>query len=412
MKFIFYFLFFIFLSCVETSLDLRTTITLTGKIDLNLVKNYYGDENANVVIYALDTEGNIEETEQDQTGNFILELDIEKYYSIILLKKNDTGINKYVGIFKTNSNNSEVNLIKFPDKRNLDLGELSIDFDNHKISSGTFNLQFITLDSDINYILGNFGSFDESFRENEYNLASLAGKIQSEFITTENANNVFNLTDANGFKHSGNIFTKDENFIVNVSYNTSDLITNCTYESVIILIGKKLIEESKYLIGTKFLYKNFYGDGCTDIAKTDLIENDSKYGELSGFYTFILQSIISVDIQGVISKNAALDISIPSYVTSAIDESSDIDIYKISAQANEEISTYIVSDTTSQFDSEISFFTEAGELLGYNDDFQESKDSKLSITIPSDGSYLIVVTDKNNQGGSSYGYTLYILKIK
>lgn len=80
------------------------------------------------------------------------------------------------------------------------------------------------------------------------------------------------------------------------------------------------------------------------------------------------------------------------------------DIYTFSGQARQQITIDLESD---EFDTYLAIFNSDGSLLGENDDTPGSTNSSITMTLPADGDYLIVVNGYDSSDLGRYLLTVY-----
>jgi hypothetical protein len=117
-------------------------------------------------------------------------------------------------------------------------------------------------------------------------------------------------------------------------------------------------------------------------------------------------------------------IALPKIINGRIDRSGDIDVFRISGRAGDEVAAEIYARRlNSPLDSLLRLTDAAGNVLELNDDYvlKESHlhknmagllthhaDSYLLAKLPKDGTYYVHLADSQNHGGDAYGYRLRI----
>ncbi|MBI9015877.1 MAG: PPC domain-containing protein [Phycisphaerae bacterium] len=106
----------------------------------------------------------------------------------------------------------------------------------------------------------------------------------------------------------------------------------------------------------------------------------------------------------------------PVVINGKIEKVGDVDVYKISAKAQQKIVIDVDARLLdSPLDSSIELYDAKFNRLGFNDDFVGKKwyglvthhaDSNLSYTFKADGDYYVKLADVQNKGGVDFGYRL------
>lgn len=115
--------------------------------------------------------------------------------------------------------------------------------------------------------------------------------------------------------------------------------------------------------------------------------------------------------------NHAQAISLPQIVNGRIEKPGDIDTFKFTGKAGDELVAEVYARRLqSPLDSLLRLTNEKGRLLEWNDDHEDRElglsthhaDSYLRARLPEDGVYYIQISDTQNHGGDAYAYRLRI----
>ena len=110
-------------------------------------------------------------------------------------------------------------------------------------------------------------------------------------------------------------------------------------------------------------------------------------------------------------------VTLPMIVNGRIDRPGDWDVFRIHGRKGEEIIARVhARRLESSLDSLLKLTDASGKQLAVNDDFVDKSaglithhaDSRLSFTLPADGTYLVHLGDTQQKGGSAYAYRLRI----
>lgn len=113
----------------------------------------------------------------------------------------------------------------------------------------------------------------------------------------------------------------------------------------------------------------------------------------------------------------ALPLSLPAIVNGRMERAGDEDVFRFSGRAGDAIVAEVVARRLgSPLDSTLTLSDENGRTLAANDDAEDKgtgllthhADSRVAVTLPADGNYLVRVADTQRQGGSEYGYRLRV----
>jgi len=113
----------------------------------------------------------------------------------------------------------------------------------------------------------------------------------------------------------------------------------------------------------------------------------------------------------------AQGIALPQIVNGRIAKPGDVDIFKFSGKAGDEVAIEVYARRLeSPLDSLLRLTDKTGRMLEWNDDHEDKEeglnthhaDSYLRSRLPEDGVYCIEISDTQNQGGEVYAYRLRI----
>jgi hypothetical protein len=113
----------------------------------------------------------------------------------------------------------------------------------------------------------------------------------------------------------------------------------------------------------------------------------------------------------------AQPITLPLIVNGRIDQPDDVDVFRFAGRASQEIVAEVHARRLgSPLDSVLTLTDAAGKQLAMNDDHVDKgagltthqADSYLRCTLPTDGSYCLLLGDAQHKGGAEYGYRLRI----
>lgn len=117
------------------------------------------------------------------------------------------------------------------------------------------------------------------------------------------------------------------------------------------------------------------------------------------------------------SPVTALRMELPQIVNGTIGEGGDVDAYRFSGAAGETVVAEITARRLgSPLDSVLRLVDAEGTVVAWNDDYTEVEsglnthhaDSYLRAELPADGDYVVVVSDAQAHGDTTYGYQLRI----
>lgn len=105
----------------------------------------------------------------------------------------------------------------------------------------------------------------------------------------------------------------------------------------------------------------------------------------------------------------ATSVEVPATLNGVIEAAGDFDCYRFAANKGQKLVFETVSkDFGSPLDARLDLFDERGRRLKNNDDFNRLPDSRIDITIPADGKYVIRVGDTTTLGSPRHVYRLHV----
>jgi hypothetical protein len=92
-------------------------------------------------------------------------------------------------------------------------------------------------------------------------------------------------------------------------------------------------------------------------------------------------------------------------VQGVIDGALDVDTFRFAGRAGQQVVLEVhAARHGSALDSILMLYDDKGQKLAENDDFGDSTDSRIEITLPRTGSYYAVILDAHDQGGATHVY--------
>ncbi len=92
-----------------------------------------------------------------------------------------------------------------------------------------------------------------------------------------------------------------------------------------------------------------------------------------------------------------------------INPAHDVDVYRFTGQAGQHLVLEVhAARYGSALDSRLTLYDGAGPEIASNDDADATPDSRLLVTLPETGSYLVSVMDAHDQGGPAHVYRLVV----
>ncbi len=120
-------------------------------------------------------------------------------------------------------------------------------------------------------------------------------------------------------------------------------------------------------------------------------------------------------------SHSAQRVKTPLIVNGRIDRPGDWDVFRFEGRAGDQVVAEVQARRLgSPLDSVIELTDANGRQLAANDDYEDKgagltthqADSRLSVTIPADGTYSLRLGDTQHQGGTAYGYRLRISPLR
>jgi hypothetical protein len=137
---------------------------------------------------------------------------------------------------------------------------------------------------------------------------------------------------------------------------------------------------------------------------------------VSNFVPFEVDNLPECTEQKVNSQHrTAQSVKLPVIVNGRIEKPGDKDFFKFEGQAGQAfVAEVMARRLDSPLDSLIKLSDAAGKLIASNDDFEDKgaglethhADSYLRLTLPTNGTYYLEITDTSHQGGPEYAYRL------
>jgi hypothetical protein len=144
------------------------------------------------------------------------------------------------------------------------------------------------------------------------------------------------------------------------------------------------------------------------VSKNDLVSNPFPFD-----VDELPESVAGLENKGV--SDSPVDVSIPVILNGRIGRSGAWNAYHFKGKAGEEIVAEVMARRLeSPMDSVLRVTNAKGELLAFNDDFEDKgsglnthhADSRLSLKLPADGDYCVSIGDAQKGFGRDYGYRL------
>ena len=102
-------------------------------------------------------------------------------------------------------------------------------------------------------------------------------------------------------------------------------------------------------------------------------------------------------------------IQIPQIIDGVIDRPQDVDVFRFEGTAGQKLVCEVqAARYGSGLDSLLTLYDASRRQLACNDDFENSLDSQLSLTLPRTGTYYLSLTDAQDQGGPAHVYRLVV----
>jgi hypothetical protein len=96
-------------------------------------------------------------------------------------------------------------------------------------------------------------------------------------------------------------------------------------------------------------------------------------------------------------------------IAGVIERGQDVDVYRFEGKKGQQVRIEVFAVRRgSSLDAFLSIYDNEGQLLHSVDDVGGSRDASLTLTLPRDGGYHVVVSDANDTGGPTHGYRLVL----
>ncbi len=103
----------------------------------------------------------------------------------------------------------------------------------------------------------------------------------------------------------------------------------------------------------------------------------------------------------------AATVSLPATITGTIEKAGDIDLFRFEAKAGE---TLVLDTMAKRLGSgligALTVLDQNGRVLATDEDIEGNPDPVLSFTVPTDGTYLLRVSDKDYGGSGNHFYRI------
>jgi len=117
------------------------------------------------------------------------------------------------------------------------------------------------------------------------------------------------------------------------------------------------------------------------------------------------------------SQGSAQPVSLPIIVNGRIDQPGDVDVFRFEGRdGNEIVAEVYARRLDSPLDSVLKLTDANDHQIAFNDDYEDKgagltthqADSRLSVTLPANGTYYLHISDAQHKGGEAYSYRLRI----
>jgi hypothetical protein len=109
----------------------------------------------------------------------------------------------------------------------------------------------------------------------------------------------------------------------------------------------------------------------------------------------------------------AQKIQVPQVIDGLIDRPRDVDVFRIEGKAGQKIVAEVLAARHgSGLDSILTLYDAKGTQLATNDDWGDSVDSRIDVTLPQAGTYYLTLIDAHDQGGPEHVYRLVVRESK
>jgi len=100
-------------------------------------------------------------------------------------------------------------------------------------------------------------------------------------------------------------------------------------------------------------------------------------------------------------------VKLPVVVTGTVERPRDVDVFKFEGKAGQKVIVEVqAARQGSPLDSLLFLYGDKGVQIASNDDMEKSVDSKIEITLPSNGTYYVVLMDAHDAGSPVHVYWL------
>ena len=102
-------------------------------------------------------------------------------------------------------------------------------------------------------------------------------------------------------------------------------------------------------------------------------------------------------------------LTLPAVVEGSIERQRDVDVYRIEGKKGQKVTIEVqAARYGSPLDAILTVYTPAGQQIASNDDFSDSRDARLELTLPADGAYLVALIDAHDLGSAIHAYRLVV----
>lgn len=145
------------------------------------------------------------------------------------------------------------------------------------------------------------------------------------------------------------------------------------------------------------------------------VQRDARFSNAVRFMLDATSSSLAVEPNDAAAS--ALPLTLPAIVNGRMERAGDEDVFRFAGRAGDPIVAEVLARRLgSPLDSVLTICDEQGRPLASNDDAEDKgtgllthhADSRVALTLPADGTYLLRVADAQRQGGPEYGYRLRV----
>ena len=109
------------------------------------------------------------------------------------------------------------------------------------------------------------------------------------------------------------------------------------------------------------------------------------------------------------SFKQAQPVKIGDTIAGVIERGQDVDVYRFEGKKGQKVRVEVFAARRgSGLDAFLSVYDSEGQVLQSIDDVDGSRDASLTLTLPRDGGYHVVVSDADDTGGPTHGYRLVL----